>query len=191
LHYSKWENIIKYTFLSDFDLLYHTHQDICQHQLATLAGLLALDMHIKILCGHDEINHLNVEVRRVATHLQDKDQFLCMQEDTINAINPHLAHHIGVYWMVRSWFNSHHIRHLRQIATLHGFTGTVSVGVALKALETPIQAPPLRDDRLRDDDMLASKELLELQEEQEQEEQLDIDLLDILDVSIDRMHLNH
>lgn len=96
--------------------------------------------------------------------------------------------------MIRGRFNSHHIHRLRQIATLRGFTGSASVGVALEAPDTSIQAPAVRDEGLRDDDMLASEELRELQEEQEQEEQeeqLDIDLLDILSVSMDRMQLDH
>jgi hypothetical protein len=190
----KWEDVVEYAFLSDFDLLRDARQDIRQRQWAAPAGRLALDTHFKILRAHEEIERLNVEVRRVATHLQDEDLFLRVQEDIVNAVNPHLAHQIAVYRMVRGRFNSHHIRRLRQIAALDGFTGTASVGVALEALDIPIQAPAMMDDTLRDDGMLASKELLELQEEQEQEElqeELDIDLLDILKVSMDRVHLNH
>jgi hypothetical protein len=190
----KWEDVVEYAFLSDFDLLRDTRQDIRQCQWATPAGRLALDTHFKILRAREEIERLNVEVRRVATQLHDEDLFLRTQEDIINAINPPLAHQIAVYRMVRGRFNSHHIRRLRQIATLRGFTGTASVGVALEALDTLIQAPTVRDDTLRDDDILTSGELLELQEEQEQEEQeeqLDIDLLDILNVSMDPIHLNH
>ena len=187
----KWEEVVEYAFLSDFDLLRDTRQDIRQRQWSTPAGRLALDTHFKILCAREEIERLNVEVRRVATHLQDEDLFLRAQEDIVNVVNSHLAHQIAVYWMVRGRFNSHHIRRLRQIAVLHGFTGTASVGVALEVPDIPIQAPAARDDTLKDRDMLASEELLELQEEQEQEEQLDNDILDILNVSMDRMRLHH
>ena len=95
--------------------------------------------------------------------------------------------------MIHGQFNSHHICRLRQIAALHGFTGMALVGVALEAVDTPIEAPAVWNDKLRADDMLASQELLELQEEQEQDEQdeqLDIDILDILAVSMDHIQLN-
>ena len=76
-----------------------------------------MDTHFKILRAREEIERLNVEVRRVATQLHDEDLFLRTQEDIINAINPPLAHQIAV-------------------SALCGFTGTASVGVALEALDT-------------------------------------------------------
>ena len=45
----KWDQVVDYTFLSDFDLLCNACQDIQHHPWATPAGQLAMDTHFKIM----------------------------------------------------------------------------------------------------------------------------------------------
>ena len=59
----KWEDVVEYAFLSDFDLLRDTRQDIRHHPWATPTGRLALDTHFKILRAREELKRLNIEVR--------------------------------------------------------------------------------------------------------------------------------
>jgi hypothetical protein len=184
----KWDDVVEYAFLSDFDLLRDTQQDIQHRQWATPAGRLALDTHFKILRAREEIERLNIEVRRVATHIRDEDIYLHAQEDNIIPTNPHLAHQIAVYRMVRGRFNSYHIRRIRKIANLSGFTGMASVGIALEPLDGGIKAAA-EVDWPREDDLPSSQELLDLQEEEEEEEQRDNDVLDILVVSMDSVQV--
>jgi hypothetical protein len=188
----KWDNVVEYAFLSDFDLLRDTRRDVQHCPWATPAGRLALDTHFKILRAHEEIDRLNIELRRMATHLRDEDVYLRSQEDSLKDVAPHLAHQISVYRMRRGRFNSHHIRRIRQIAVLEGFTGIASVGVALDAVNAGVDAAAGGDVEHGDDDIEVTGELLDLQEEQEgqeEEEQLDNDLLDILCVSMDHVIL--
>ena len=65
----KWEDVVEYAFISDFDLLCDTQQNVQHRPWATPAGCLALDTHFKIIQACEEIERLNIEVRRVATHL--------------------------------------------------------------------------------------------------------------------------
>lgn len=185
----KWDEVVEYAFLSDFDLLRDTRQNIQHRPWATPAGRLALDTHYKILRAREELERLNIEVRRLATHIRDEDLSLRAQEDAIRPTNPHLAYQIAVYRMVRGRFNSHHIRRLRQISRLHGFTGIASVGVALEA------CPAVNGDvDIEYEETSGSQEEQDLQEEQEEEEeeeQLNDDIIDILTVSMDRVALNH
>lgn len=135
---------------------------------------------------------MNVEVRRIATHIRDEDVYLRAQEDLIHPVNPHLAHQIGVYRMVRGRFNTHHIRRIRQIARLTGFTGTASVGVAVVSMGGGIEAAVEQNNGHGGDDAAGSRELLDLQEEQEEteeEEELERDIIDILTVSMDHVQL--
>ena len=64
----KWDDVAEYAFLSDFDLLRDTRQDIHTRLWATPAGRLALDTHFKIVRAREELERLNVEVQRVTTH---------------------------------------------------------------------------------------------------------------------------
>jgi hypothetical protein len=87
--------------------------------------------------------------------------------------------------MIRGRFNSHHIRQLREIASLVGFTGDASVGVALNTANVGANIPTEQEAH---DDIGSSQELQDLQaeeEEQEHEEQMNNDLLDILTISTD------
>ena len=85
----------------------------------------------------------------------------------------------------------HHIRHIKQIAALNGFTGNASVGVALDAVNAGVDAAAEEHVEHGNDDIEVSGELLDLQDEQEgqeEEEQLDNDLLDIISVFMDHVH---
>jgi hypothetical protein len=127
----------------------------------------------------------------MATHIQDEDIYLRAQEHAIKDINPHLAHQIGVYRMVRGRFNSHHIRCIRKIVRLGGFTGIATVGQARDDMDSDIPAPACHNVRC-EDDLVDSRELRELeedQEDQEEEEHLGNVLVDILTVSMDCHHI--
>jgi hypothetical protein len=195
----KWDEVVEYAFLSDFDLLRDTRQDIRSRPWATPAGRLALDTHYKILRAREELERLNIEVQRVATHIRDEDLCLRAQENALRPTNPHLAYQVAAYRLVRGRFNSHHIRRLKQIADLSGFTGKASVGVALDALEpnravggvVGVVEAEERSHRIVSSRDLQEEEeeLLNEQEEVEEQEQLNNDLVDILTVSMDRVHM--
>ena len=51
----KWQDIVEYAFLADFDLLRDSHNDIQTRTWATPAGRLAMDLHFKMECAHEEI----------------------------------------------------------------------------------------------------------------------------------------
>ena len=187
----KWEDVAKYAFLSDFNLLHNTRQDICTWPWATPLGRFALDTHFTIVHAHEELKRLNLEVQRVATHIQDEDIFLHGCEDAIRTTNPCLAHQISLYRKVCGHFNAHHIHHIKQITSLPGYTGTASVGVALEARSSSTESAAehnLDDERHKNDADVVTQEQQELQEEQEleeQEEKADNDLLAILTVTMD------
>lgn len=58
----KWDDVVKYAFLSDFDLLSNTQQDIHTHPWSTHT---ALDTHFKICGAYVELEHLNIEIMQI------------------------------------------------------------------------------------------------------------------------------
>ena len=75
-----WKEVVKYTFLADFDLLRDARQDVSGRPWATPAGRLAMDLYFKIERAREEITRLNVEIRRVATYIRDENHFLQYSE---------------------------------------------------------------------------------------------------------------
>ena len=69
--------------------------------------------------------------------------------------------------MVCGRFNSYHIRCIRQVVALHGFTGEASIGVALEPMGGGTEGTSEQDVGYGMDDTVDSQELPELQEEQE------------------------
>ncbi|KAF8164202.1 hypothetical protein BJ912DRAFT_1026124 [Pholiota molesta] len=111
-----WDEVVTYAFLSDFDLLRDTRQDIRSKPWATPAARLALDQWFKLLRAEEEIKRLNVEIRRFHTYLYAEDAHLRSKEVEIASVNPSLAHQ-------RARFNSHHDVILRKVYALPGYTG--------------------------------------------------------------------
>jgi hypothetical protein len=95
----KWDEVVEYAFLSNFDLLRDACQEVQSHPWATPAGHYAMDCYFKILQAH-KIERLNVEVQRVATHLRDEDYYLYQREEHTRLVNPALAHQIHVHHML-------------------------------------------------------------------------------------------
>ena len=71
-----WDEVVAYAFLSNFDLLRDTQQDIRLKPWATPAAQLAIDQWYKLERAEEEIKRLNIEVRRFHTFLHDEDKFL-------------------------------------------------------------------------------------------------------------------
>lgn len=146
----QWDDVIEYGFLAEFDLLRDTRQDIRTKTWATPAGRFAMDLHFKMLRAREEIDQLNVEIRRFHTFIQDEDRFLRGKEDEFRASDVALAHQISVYRMQHGRFAALHMRRLEQISQLPGFTGSMAPGLCLtldqRLVVTPnaIGNPPIR-----------------------------------------------
>ncbi|KAJ7794046.1 hypothetical protein B0H14DRAFT_2309413, partial [Mycena olivaceomarginata] len=65
----KWEEVVEFTFLSDFDLLRDPEGNAAIRPWATPAARALMDTHFKILRAKEEIQHLNIEIRRLVTYI--------------------------------------------------------------------------------------------------------------------------
>jgi hypothetical protein len=57
----KWDEVVEYAFLADFDLLWDARQDISQHPWAMPATRHATDLYFKMCRAKEEIQHVNNE----------------------------------------------------------------------------------------------------------------------------------
>lgn len=120
-----WDEVVTYAFLSDFDLLRDTRQDIRTRPWAKPAARLAIDQWHKILRAEEEIQRLNVEIARFQRYLYDEEDFLRSKERDISRTDPGLGRQVWLYRMERGRFDEHHQATLEKLYRLTGFTGTV------------------------------------------------------------------
>ncbi|KIK14545.1 hypothetical protein PISMIDRAFT_31905, partial [Pisolithus microcarpus 441] len=125
-----WEQVVEYAFLADFDLLRDTHKDISQRPWANPSACFALDTYFKMCQAEEEIECLNVEIRRVITYMRDEEHFLRTCKEKISNIHPALGHQVSQCHKLHSQFNGSHLKHLHDIAMLLGFSGTLIPGVS-------------------------------------------------------------
>jgi hypothetical protein len=193
-----WDEVVGYAFLSDFDLLRDSRQDIRSKPWAAPAARLATSQWYKYLRAGEEIMRLNVEIRRFQTYLHDEDVFLRSKETQVMLINLPLAHQIWRHRMERARFNRHHQRILEKICRLPGFSGNPLLGTHIPHISesepSPIPLPPLSPETVPLDEAYnkgheeAEKDL----EEEQAGEDEDAAALDayylVLDVFIDPSH---
>ncbi|KAF6763562.1 hypothetical protein DFP72DRAFT_986482 [Ephemerocybe angulata] len=113
-----WDEVVEYAFLADFDLLRNSREDIRARPWAQPVNRALRDRYFKIRRAREEIKRLNIEIKRVVTHIQDEENFLLAAEDKHRATDPIIAHHIRNYRLERTRFSAVHLRRFNELAKL-------------------------------------------------------------------------
>ena len=113
------EEVVKYAFLADFDLLRDTQEDIRKRPWATAAARLAMDSYFKLLRAEEEIQHLNIEIPRFATYICDENHNLHSIEQLVHTSQPALAFQIFFFICMKHMetcrYNTLHMKILNNI----------------------------------------------------------------------------
>ncbi|KAJ7270013.1 hypothetical protein B0H12DRAFT_997107, partial [Mycena haematopus] len=124
-----WADVVEYAFLSDFDLLRDAREDIRQEPWALPSGRAAMDQHFKILRANEEIQRLNIEIRRFVTYMRDEEAFLVREEESLrDEGEAGLAQQVRLLRMQRTRFTAVHMERLTKLSKVTGFTGSISPG---------------------------------------------------------------
>ncbi|KAJ6538073.1 hypothetical protein B0H19DRAFT_1213662 [Mycena capillaripes] len=142
-----WEQVVEYAFLSDFDLLREGREDIHQEPWALPAGCAAMDQHFKLLRTDEEIQRLNVEIRRLVTYIRDEDEFLSREGRRLREEGElALAHQVVLLRTERSRFTPLHMSRLTELSNLPGVSRERHTPVArdavMRAVSPDAGAPP-------------------------------------------------
>ena len=122
----RWDEVVEYTFLLEFDLLRDVRQDLSCCPWATPVGRQAMDSYFKRCRAEEEIIRLNMEICWLITYIRDEEHYLRACKDTLKAQHPELAHQIYVKHNVCSHFHRSHLQPLHAISQLPGFSGMLS-----------------------------------------------------------------
>ncbi|KAJ6501298.1 hypothetical protein DFH09DRAFT_944884 [Mycena vulgaris] len=79
-HQLTWQEVIDFTFLSDFDILRDPERNAAIRPWATPGARELMDTYFKIKCVREEIKRLNIEIHRFVTYIMDKKVFLLVKE---------------------------------------------------------------------------------------------------------------
>ncbi|KAJ3761727.1 hypothetical protein EV360DRAFT_92860 [Lentinula raphanica] len=179
-----WDQVLDYSFLSDFDLLREARRDIRSEPWAQPAGRLALDQYYKLLRAPEEIARLNKEITALLTYIHEESTYIRLKAEEMQHKDPLLSIQIQKYGWERARCNDLHIIKLQKLAKLPGFTGSLipGRGMLYPLIQAATQAPlksPTPDDHDNDRDAPP------LDEDSDEEEDELMELTTVLQISSD------
>ena len=118
-----FQQVIKYSFLSDFKLLHHTHNDITQKPWANPLVCNGMISWMKIERAKEEINCLNVEARCLMTFIWDSSVAQQQAIQHLHQTNPALATELQGRHRAQSSINTLLLQQLHKMQLLQGFSG--------------------------------------------------------------------
>ncbi|KAJ7050142.1 hypothetical protein C8F01DRAFT_1213045 [Mycena amicta] len=133
-----WDVVVEYAFLSDFDLLRDDTNSLANEKWAAPTFRLLMDRYFKLQRAREEIQRLNIEIRRLITWIRDENQRLRRLEAELReAGDIPLAVQVEIYRQRRSIFDGVHLQRFRELARKHGaaFTGTLQPGMEVDSLD--------------------------------------------------------
>ena len=103
-------------------------EDVRQKDWASPGNRIIRDNYFKIQRAREEIERLNIEIRRVVTYMADETDFLHGMEAIVARENQELAHQISCYRMERERSFSVHQACFAKLFKHPKFTGTSTPG---------------------------------------------------------------
>ncbi|KAJ6583130.1 hypothetical protein DFH09DRAFT_912007 [Mycena vulgaris] len=154
-----WEQVVKYAFLADFDILRDTRVEIQSRPWTRPVYQVAMDRYFRIQRAWEEIQRLNVEIPRVVTWIRNENTFLRKMEANLRntwekseeiEADVQMAVQVQLYRARWGRFDAGHMRCFHKLAATPGFTGSLRCGVAVKREEIRQRLKELRERAARE-----------------------------------------
>ncbi|EPQ59975.1 hypothetical protein GLOTRDRAFT_12384, partial [Gloeophyllum trabeum ATCC 11539] len=138
----QWKDIVGYGFISEFELLKHAHShcDITSLPWTIPGNREVAAKYFKIIRAYEELERLNVELRRLRTALEDEQICFELAYARLVPMDPSLAMEIRVRQQRRLRISQVHVRYIKEMQSLPGFSGTTDRGVHLGARNDTMNA---------------------------------------------------
>ncbi|KAJ3794622.1 hypothetical protein GGU11DRAFT_879728 [Lentinula aff. detonsa] len=117
-----WDDVLNYTYLSEFDFLRDTQTDILQKPWAKPAVREAMSELFKLMRAGEELDRLHVEIKRLVTNMKEEEEYIRRLVRKVRRHNEALSFQIWLHGNERRRFNGIHQRRLRDIQRLKGFS---------------------------------------------------------------------
>ena len=125
-----WEQISKFVFIGEFDLLHISRSDIRSEKWAQAAYQEATIKHFKLCRAREELDRLNVEICRLWTFIQEETKHTEEVIEQLPMDDPLLAAELHHQWILRSAINGLHLQQLKRLQHEPYDTGSWDIGRA-------------------------------------------------------------
>ncbi|KAG8713748.1 hypothetical protein FRC11_011155, partial [Ceratobasidium sp. 423] len=125
----KFSELSNHAYVGDFDFLRFSEHGAQDATWAKPANRQGVQTWQKIQRAKEEIVRLNVEIRRVRTHIRDEEAFLSTQYSLLQSRNPTLAVVLWPRMQLMTQVNRRINKDICSISELKGFTGDLWFGV--------------------------------------------------------------
>lgn len=116
-----YEAAVNYTFLSEFDLLRDSRDDVRSKPWADPSNRVLLNQFFKLVGATDELDRLHQEIQRLVTFMKVEREQLTQKELELRADQPALALQVRSFRWERGRFSALHRKRLLSIIKLKGF----------------------------------------------------------------------
>ncbi|KAG1816412.1 uncharacterized protein BJ212DRAFT_1271798 [Suillus subaureus] len=134
-----YSDTTEHSFLGEFDLLCHSHTDICELDWTKPAHCEATVKYFKLCCAHEEITQLNVEVHRLCTAIHDEATQMMTVITELLVLDPPLVHELQWQWKACEAVNTVHTFQLDRITLQPGFSGSRGIGQQVGAITAALE----------------------------------------------------
>jgi hypothetical protein len=174
-----FEELSDHAYLANFDFLKYSEHGAQDAEWSRPVNRRCVEVWQKIERAKEEVVRLNVEIRRVRTHIRDEEEFLSRRYDAIKTLQPDLAHALLTRMRLTVRMNERIRRDIEAISKLKGFTGDLGFGTALASMSDPCEEPQSCDDKnskadvtdnlgdMHEEEMVTSVELIETEPTEE------------------------
>ena len=116
-----WEDVVEYSYLSEFDILRDTREDVRERKWATQKNRMLMQEFFRLIRAENELPRLHIEIQRLFTYMRDEELLLLGMAKALEPTDPALALQLTLHWQERGRFNELHRRRLLSIKRLDGF----------------------------------------------------------------------
>jgi len=120
-----WKNVVNYTFISEFDILWHSYSpaDLNSRLWILQANHEIASRYFKVVHAREEVHRLDIEIRCLFTAIHDEQQHLLQTSDLLSLTDPAQAAKLQEIYHARVHTNQIHLRQLRAIMVMPGYLG--------------------------------------------------------------------
>ena len=122
------KDVLEFVFLGEFDILRNTRRQICKKPWSRRAERETMNIYFKLLRAQEEIRRLNIEVRRLITFIYDYHKKMSKITAELARSNAKLGHQLQKRARLRKEHDINHLRRLRLLSSMEGFSGTLDAG---------------------------------------------------------------
>ncbi|KAI0346613.1 hypothetical protein BDW22DRAFT_1462444 [Trametopsis cervina] len=128
-----WAQVTSFNFLEEFTLLQDTRNDIRDREWSKPAVREAMKLRHRLMRAQEEVDRLNVEVRRLHTAIRDETALFSRVLRRLKADGDLLLGPTSEFITRRKRCNVHLLARIQQVHGLKGFTGLTTPGTRTTA----------------------------------------------------------